>query len=295
MARSGLRGLISKSGMLRLAFNYARNLDNRYLRTAILAIDGPTVYKRRLWKRYLTPDPAYQPVPLSPEYQGFLEQLRTEGIVSIPKFESVAARLRSTIDELGLTDHHREDNCTDWVVDIGFTVPEVVRMLADPQLCGLFCNYYGRQAYYREHPSIAGMSSAHPSVDESASHVHCDGYRQLTFMLLLNDISAQDTHLIFYAGTHKEPKLNYERDAGTQKRVEGCRTVLGTGRAGTLLVFDAGSGYHCGRYLPGKRLILRGVVTTGWLPFKDQVRQDSDALLAVKGAPTFVRAMFERQ
>ncbi|MFL6601425.1 MAG: hypothetical protein ACJ8R9_08840 [Steroidobacteraceae bacterium] len=297
MANTVLRNLAAKSKLARFAVRYAENLDNRYLRAAIAATDGPAFYKRRLWKRYLTPDPAFQPAPLTPEFRGYLEQLREEGIVNIAgHFEPVAARLRSLIDEMALTGYRRQDDVTDWLVDVGFVVPEVMRMLTDPQLCGLFCNYYGRQAYYREHPCISGMSAGAPGVDRSSSHVHCDGYRQLTLHLLLNDVSATDTHLIYYAGTHKDSKLNYERVTGTSKLVEGARTVLGTGRAGTLAVFDSGSGYHRGDYRPGQRYLLQCVVTSGWLPFKDRIREDADALRGVSGTlPAHVRAMFERR
>jgi len=293
-------GVLSKvaasSKVLRFAVRYARNLNSHYWRKATLAIDGPTVYKRRIWKRYLTPDPAFQPISLSPEFQGYLAQLREDGIVSIQgHFEPVAARLRSLVDEMALTGYRRQDNVVDWVLDVGFVVPQVMQMLAHPQLCGLFCNYYGRQAYYREHPRLSATSAGAAGVDISSSHVHCDGYRQLTFMLLVNDVSADDTHLIYYAGSQKNPKLDYERVDANTRLVAGDRAVLGTGRAGTLLVFDAGSGYHHGRYQPGQRLLLQGVVTTGWLPFRDPIREDTDALLASRATqPAYVRAMFER-
>jgi len=66
-------GVLSKvaasSKVLRFAVRYARNLNSHYWRKATLAIDGPTVYKRRIWKRYLTPDPAFQPISLSPSFK----------------------------------------------------------------------------------------------------------------------------------------------------------------------------------------------------------------------------------
>jgi len=296
MSSSVLSRLAARSNTLRFAARYARNLNSPYWRSATLAIDGPAFYKRRIWKHYLTPDPAFQPIPLSPEFQGYLQGLHEDGIVSITgHFEPVAARLRSLIDEMALTDFRRQDNVVDWVLDVGFVVPQVMQMLSHPQLCGLFCNFYGRQAYYREHPMMSATSSGAAGVDISSSHVHCDGYRQLTFMLLLNDVSDNDTHLIYYAGSQKIPKLNYERVDATSRLVAGDRAVLGTGRAGTLLVFDAGSGYHKGRYLPGQRQLLQGVVTTGWLPFRDPTREDSGALLASRATqPAYVRAMFDR-
>jgi hypothetical protein len=168
-------------------------------------------------------------------------------------------------------------------------------MLADPQLCGLFCNYYGRQAYYREHPLVLASSAGDEGVDRSSSRVHCDGYRQLTMQLLVNDTSDEDSHLVFYAGSHATPKLDVNRDQSNINLVDSYRPVLGTGRSGTLVLFDSGAGYHCGVYKPGQRVILTQVVTSGWLPFKDRMREDSDALRGLRERfPPHVRAAFER-
>jgi hypothetical protein len=292
-----LRSLVARSKGARFAFRYAANLDNRYLRAAIAATDGPGVYKRRLWRRYLTPDPTFKPVALGPVFQRHLEKLREDGIVIIEGiFEAPVKRLRELVDGWQLSGYRRSDDVTDFVVDVGFAVPEVTQMLCHPELCGLLCNYYGRQAYYREHPSVVAMSAGDSGVDRTSSHVHCDGYRQLTMNLLLNDIDPGDTHLIYYRGSHKEPKLDYERVAETLNRVENFPATLGTGRAGSLILFDSGSGYHRGEYRSGQRVQLNEVVTTGWLPFKDRLREDSDVLrVAGDRQPAHVRAMFDRR
>lgn len=291
-----LRSLVSRSKTARFLYRYATHIDNRFQRTAIPAIDGPAFYKRRLWKRYLTADPAFQPIPLGPAFQRHLEALREDGIVTIKGlFVDTAARVREFLDAMELTGYRRQDEVTDFFVDLGFVIPEVMRLLCHPDLCGLFCNYYGRQAYYREHPSVEGMSAGAQGVDRTSSHVHCDGYRQITMFLLVNDVSPADTHLIYYRGTHKEPKLEYERVADTTKLVKDCEAVLGTGHAGDLIVFDSGSGYHRGEYLPGQRVIVTTVVTTGWFRFKDPLRRDEDALRVVlRQHPPHVQSMFER-
>jgi hypothetical protein len=292
-----MRKLISKSKIARFAFNYAKNINSRFGRAAAVAIDGPTFYKRRLWKRYLSPDPSFKPISLTPLFQGHLETLREDGIVAIEGiFDQTAASLRELLQKMDLSAYRRRDSVTDFEIDIGFAVPEVMHMLSHPELCALFCNYYDRQAYYREHPVLLGMSAGANGVSRSSSLVHCDGYRQLTLHLLVNDTTAADTHLVFYTGTHKEPKLDYTRVADTGKRMEGLPTKLGTGRAGTLIVFDSGSGYHSGEYRDGQRVLLSLVVTTGWLPFSDPSRFDLDVLRAVRDRqPVHVQAMFERR
>lgn len=292
-----LSAIASTLNFARFAYRYAAHFDDRFTRAAIAATEGPKFYKRSLWKRYLTPDPAFQPIPLTAEFQRYLEQFREEGIITISgHFEETAQRLRELLDEMELTGLRRQDSVTDYEIDVGFTLPAVIRMLAHPQLCGLFCNYYGRQAYYREHPLLVGMSSGATGVDRSSSRVHCDGYRQITLHLLVNDVGAEDTHLIYYTGTHKQPKLDYTRVPQNSSLVADAPTKLGTGRAGTLTVFDSGSGYHSGEYKPGQRILLSVVVTTGWLPFKDPLRSDEDILRGVGGRqPAHVRAMFERR
>jgi hypothetical protein len=291
-----LRALASTLNLARFAYRYAAHFGDRFTRAAIAATEGPAFYKRSLWKRYLTPDPAFQPIPLGPQFQRYLEQLREEGMVAITgHFEETAQRLRELLGELELTRHRRMDSVTDFEIDVGLSQPAVLRMLAHPELCGLFCNYYGRQAYYREHPLLLGMSAGAAGVDRSSSRVHCDGYRQITLHLLVNDVSAEDTHLIYYTGTHKQPKLDYTRVPENSNLVAKVPTKLGTGRAGTLTVFDSGSGYHAGEYKPGQRILLSTVVTTGWLPFRDAARSDEDALRVMRERqPPHVRAMFER-
>jgi hypothetical protein len=293
-----LRKLISKSRFPRFALLYVINLHDRFYRAALAATDGPNFYKRRLWKRFLTPDPKFLPVPLSPEYEAHLDTLRRDGIVRIegPVFDEAAARIRDLVTRMQLDGFHRADRVTDYEIDIGWVVPEVVRMMSHSDLCGMFCNYYGRQAYYREHPLLVASSSGNPGVDRSSSHVHCDGYRQITFQLLVKDLGEQDTHLVFFKGSHKEPKLDYSRATENEQLILDYQPMLGTGRAGTLLVFESGSGFHRGKYLPGQRVMLTGVVTSGWLPFKDRERADNDAFsVLAKNDPAHVRSMFVRR
>jgi hypothetical protein len=290
-----LRKFLSKTPFLRFVLLYAANMTDRSKRATIAATDGPTFYKRRLWKRFLTPDPAFKAVPLSPEFQRHLDTLREDGIVFIRGFDETAQGLRDVIEELGLSGCRRDDRVTDYEIDVGFASPAVMKMLTNSDLTGLFCNYYGRQAYYREHPLLVGMSSGAKGVDRSSSRVHCDGYRQLTLHLLVKDLSASDTHLTFYKGSHKEPKLDYTRVPENSKLVAGEHAVLGTGQAGTLVLFDSGSGYHSGEYLPGQRILLSSVVTSGWIPFADPRRSDLDVLQGqYSSKPPHVRAMFDR-
>lgn len=226
-----LRSLVSRSKTARFLYRYATHIDNRFQRTAIPAIDGPAFYKRRLWKRYLTADPAFQPIPLGPAFQQHLETLREDGIVTIKGlFVDTAARVREFLDAMQLTGYRRQDEVTDFFVDLGFVIPEVMRLLCHPELCGLLCNYYGRQAYYREHPSVEGMSAGAQGVDRTSSHVHCDGYRQITIFLLVNDVSPADTHLIYYRGTHREPKLEIRKGSRHNQASEGLRGSAGDGQ-----------------------------------------------------------------
>jgi hypothetical protein len=293
-----LRKLISKSRFPRFALLYAANFHDRFQRAALAATDGPDFYKRRLWKRYLTPDPDFVPVSLGAEFDAHLATLRRDGIVRIEGavFDQAAASLRDLVTRLRLDGFRRPDRVTDFEIDLGFALPEVLQMMSHPDLCGMYCNYYGRQAYYREHPLLVGSSSGNPGVDRSSSHVHCDGFRQLTFQFLVKDVSEQDTHLIFYKGSHREPKLDYRRVTENEQLIHEYQPILGAGRAGTLWVFESGSGFHSGKYLAGQRVMLTGVITSGWLPFKDRLRADEDAFSVLgKDSPRHVRDMFIRR
>src|SRR5690242_14835797 len=49
-----------------------------------------------VWKKYYTPDPKTPEVPISARAQGYLEELRENGVTMIPGFEGVADHLEST-------------------------------------------------------------------------------------------------------------------------------------------------------------------------------------------------------
>lgn len=281
---------------LRFAVLYAMNIGNRFQRQTLAAIDGPKFYKRRVSRKYLTADPTFAPVPLTPEFERHLQALREDGICNIDgHFVDAAKRLRAEVNSMGLSGFRNPKDVVDFDVDVGFVFPEVLRMFAHPQLCGLLCNYYGRQAYYREHPRLVGCSAGDAGVERSSSHVHCDGYRQISMTLFLDDINESDTHLEYYRGTHKTLKLDYTREAQAKELVAGREAIIGTGRAGTLSLFDAGSGLHKGVYTTGQRVLLIQMVTTGWLPFRDPQRADREVLqVALKHAPSHVRGMFAR-
>ena len=289
------KNFAARSKVATFAYRYAMGIHSRYQRAAVLSTDGPTFYKKHLWKRFSASDPAFEPVSLSPEFNAHLDRLGSHGITLIEnRYAGLARHLRGLLDDLGLTQFSHPEFVTDYCVDIGFVIPEVIQFFADAELCGLLCNYYGRQAYYREHPFISAMSAKEGAID-LASHVHCDGYRQISLQLLLNDIAAQDTHLVYYGGSHREVKFDCERVPQTQDKVAGVEPILGIGKAGTLVAFDSGSGYHQGVYLSGQRVCLVGMVTGGWLPFKDPKRKDSDAARALlKDRPTHVQRMFDR-
>jgi hypothetical protein len=293
-----LKSFVARSKIATFAYRYAKGIDSRYQRAAVLSTDGPGFYKKNLWRPYSVPDPTFEPIPMSPEFTGHLERMRSQGITLIEnRYAELAGRLRTLLDGLELTHFRRMDSAVDFYVDIGFVLPEVIQFFADAELCGLFCNYYGRQAYYREHPFLLGNSAAESAV-ELASHVHVDGYRQISLQLLLNDITEEDTHLVYFGGSHKDVKYDCERVPQTVEKVAGqagVAPILGIGKAGTLVAFDSGSGYHQGVYLDRQRVCLVGMVTAGWLPFKDPKRKDSDALrVLLKDRPTHVRRMFER-
>src|SRR5690348_16031911 len=96
-----LKNIVSRSKLATFAYRYAKGIDNRYLRAAVLSTDGPTFYKKHLWKPYSVPDPTFEPIPLSPEFTVHLQELRSRGITIIPnRYAELARRLRGLLDGL---------------------------------------------------------------------------------------------------------------------------------------------------------------------------------------------------
>jgi len=245
---------------------------------SVLLLSSPAFVRQFAWRHYVSPRPDYQPVPLSREAGRELERLRQDGIVAVGRdFGGLAdyVRERYLASDFELpADSPLRANGLQVSHSVSFADRRLHEVLFDPEICGMVCNYYGRQAYYRDNPTVHKEYAA-PSAKPLVSGVfHSDSYRQLSFMLLLSDLTENDTHMEFARGSHRDQQPSYDRTRIDQQAVpREFEIVHLIGKKGTLFVFDT-EGLHRGAYhQETRREIFHVNMTTGTWPFTNEKYQ----------------------
>lgn len=257
---------------------------DRYRRIrSFVMLSSPDFFRRLVWAYYLRPLPGYRKVALSEQAERHLETLRRTGIVVVERnfaafADYVRARYFSADFELP-ADSPLRKNGLEISHSVSFADRRLHEVLFDPEICGIVCNYYGRQAYYRDNPTVHKERS-HPGSTPLISGVfHSDAYRQISFMLLLSDLAESDTHMEFAKGSHHQRQPSYDRahidQAAVTREFDIAHVV---GKKGTLYIFDT-EGLHRGAYHTGTgREIFHVNITTGTLRFTDDKYDRLDAI-----------------
>jgi hypothetical protein len=266
----------------------------RKLRSAVL-LSSPSFVRRLVWRRFVAPLPDHAAIPMSTQAAGYLERLRRDGIVALDRdFGALADYVReryfSREHELPGDSPLRANGL---VVrqSLSFSDRRLHEVLFDPDICAMICNYYGRQAYYRDNPTVHKEFAAPDSRPLVSGVFHSDAYRQISFMLLLADLSERDTHMEFAKGSHLRQQPSYDRRQIDQDAVPRLFEMAHVaGKKGTLFVFDT-EGLHRGAYHQNTgRQILHANVTTGTWPFTDTKYRSLDTIFDdVRSVPAYVR------
>lgn len=264
-----------------------------------------------VWKFFYTPDSNRPSVDISSEGRGWQSQLEENGIVVLEgKFPELAdyleaeyfSRLNGEMP-MGGFPHLKPDPVTERTKNMGtrtgridFSDRKLDPILFDADLLGIIYNYYRRQPFYRHRPTLAAnqATSGDFAKQEIQTKYHIDLFRQVSFMFLCNDVTVDDTHLQYAAGSHTEWRKNWDRFSYTDEDIEKrYRIIDAVGPKGTLIVFDAGSGYHRGLHKPNTvRKILHTNITTGhYLNVEESLPRSDWA--ALSGKPEYVRRTLE--
>jgi len=240
--------------------------------------------------RYTLPNLFKRTVAISQRGQLWLEILRREGIVGITEdeFIQVAENLEKdyfsrlegktntnlSAEELGkpglfvrdTNDQLFRDYGASALCEISFREPALAPFLFHSDLTGLCYNYYHRQPYYRNQPVLQRLEFQSGQNDQEAGAFHVDRLHQISFMLLVSDVTEKDTHMEYALRTHNRAMwkhgigMNPEEAKLLAKRGEVLKCI---GEKGMLYIFDA-SGIHRRCLIPGSaRKILHCNVTTG--------------------------------
>jgi|GEM_PF-3145346 len=148
-----------------------------------------------------------------------------------------------------------------------FQEPAVQKIVFDSDLVALMYNYLRRTPYYRNNPSLVTVRAS-ATDKQPAGEFHTDGgLRQLSYMLLLNEVTEDTTHMEYLTGSHnvRFAMKMYRENLTDKKIIDSFPLYRLTGSAGDLFVFDAGNGFHRANVIPGTiRSILHFNINTGY-------------------------------
>lgn len=267
------------------------------------------------WWKYYTPDAKRPQVPLTPHGTDRLNELIEEGITFLPaRFVDVADHIERTyfsaIDgrpeeksgALEMLDiGEREEATGSCSYRVSFKDPGLAPLVFDQDVCGILYNYYRRQPFYRQQPWVIRnamkreIGGQEMSRLEVSSKYHIDYYRQITCQLFVNDLSVDDTHLQYASGSHKSKDHPWNRYKYTDEEIEKrYRIVDAVGPKGTLVIMDAGCGFHRGLHKTGTvRKTFQTVLTTGHY-FCDEPKVSAADWRDLGAKPDYIRRMMDK-
>lgn len=227
---------------------------------------------------FLVKDNLKPKVEITPDMKLYYKELREKGVVKIPdKFLEIADYINNNYFD------KPEQEITNWFasaqtertietgrtvnMNISFSDTNLQDLFFNEDLLGIVYNYYQRQPYYRNLPSLAKTEFTSSNRIDIQGKFHLDGgLNQISFMLLTNDITEKDTHMQYALGSNNvDLPYNIDRFSWEDSQIEKKYEIYDLiGKKGTLFIFDAGNGFHRAVYKTGTlRKMLHLNITTG--------------------------------
>jgi len=162
---------------------------------------------------------------------------------------------------------------------------EIVNFILNDKVKEVLTAYYGREYFLRNNPTLQQIIAKKENWGTSVYHT--DRFHQVSLMLLLNDVTENDTHMEYLCGTHKlkfYEKLHPEPD--DPKLKEKVRKSINRfqlfGKKGTVFLFDSIGIHHTIFKLNTVRNIFHLNFTTGHnlYDFRDK-KLDSNLLTGI--------------
>ncbi len=238
---------------------------------------------------YLTPNFFKPLVKLSEESRDHLLELREKGITQVngrfrPVAEYINEKYVSWLEDYQtgkpgrkkMPFIHEVELDPTWataverpfMAKISFVDPVLRDLFFAPDLSAILYNFFKRQIYHRNYPIIFRTRYEGKYPENPQGKFHKDGgLGQISFMLLLNDLTMEDTHMEYALGSHRKwaSFRDMDRFSYPEKRVEDQFEIYHClGEMGTLFIFDASHGFHRATYkLHTERTVLHLNITTG--------------------------------
>lgn len=243
----------------------------------ILGKESRAKFNERIRKEMYNPDKMFLDLKFSDKVLEWYKELNINGILKIEnEFKWVQKEFKKEYFEKENNKFMLKDLIDERSLRTGRVFAKAVS-LNDPKLYNWYFNndlilllgkMYKQQPYYRNQPIIQTYSFTESHTDDIAGKWHIDGgLNQITFMLLINDITENDTHMQYALKSsnkkHKELDRNYINVDNIESDYEIIKCI---GKAGTLYVFQGGIGLHRAVY---KRLSTRSIYHVNFTPGHD--------------------------
>jgi hypothetical protein len=178
-----------------------------------------------------------------------LKTLCLDGIVKLPL---------SFRDDVLRTNYHWKNlnKSAHGSLELGDSLIKIIReniLLKNVTSC-----YYSGNLFIRENPTFHINTYQDYINNRPPSDVyHADGFRQLSVMLFLDDVSEQDIFMKYALGSHVNMQPTYDRSLIEQELVESKYQIFNViGKVGDIFLFDT-EGLHKGYYNKyGKRAMI---------------------------------------
>lgn len=239
--------------------------------------------------KFATPNPFRKKLPMNPEFQTYHDLLVRDGIFSFrtPETIKIAEHLKvnyfdkfdktQDLESINYSSPERRFNIelTDrgtnsgykYISSISFQDKDLRPLLCHEQLMNVIGNYYGRNFYYRNQPSIQKVDFSLDDKARDTGKWHIDPLHQVSIMIYASDVEETDTHTEYRKGSHRRRRIGRVRL--TREEVDNDynnwpNITKALGKAGTVFVFDT-FGYHRAFYqTQGKpRRLMHLNITTG--------------------------------
>jgi hypothetical protein len=273
---------------------------NKILKRSQEDIDPRFENNKKIRKELYVTDPRIIELKLSDNASKWYQELSENGIVKIEnEFNWVRDIYKKEYFDAVDNKFILKDLITERALITGRVFAKSVS-LGDPalynwyfnnDLIGLLGKFYKQQPFYRNQPMIQTYEVNEDHSPDIAGKWHIDGgLNQISFMLLINDITDDDTHMKFaLKSIHNDHKI-LDRDKLKSDEIESQYQILNcTGKAGTLFIFHGGKGFHRAEY---KTLTSRSIYHVNFTPGHDIQNfglENKKNLPELKDEPFYVR------
>ena len=209
---------------------------------ANILVFSPSFYRKYVFSKYklnLVPNPVS-----SSSFPHVVPQLRSLGLCKLSSKALAPEFLEQLCERYPLKSCNKRHISSLSVNDD--LVKEIISTL---HLFDIIDEYYLGSSYLREAPTVNYSDSSTQISEPVPSNIfHSDGYRQVSVMILLNDIDLNSVHMQYALCSHIQQQPTYMREFIKQDLVASLYSLYDlVGAAGSVFIFDT-EGLHRGCY-----------------------------------------------